>query len=78
MIENLIQSRRYTGRPITEKDIIQKAYVIVLTHWEMEKELEMMEQRIWQGDVHMRTLARYIELITTSEVEIFREIEKMD
>ena len=72
LINNLI------GRPITEKDIIQTAYVIASTQWEMEKELEMMEQRIWQGDVHMSTLARYIGLITTSEVEIFREIEKME
>ena len=37
-----------------------------------------MEQKIWQGDVHRSTLARYTGLITTSEVEIFREIERME
>jgi len=78
LIHNLIQSRRYTGRPITEKDIIQTAYIIASNHWEMEKELDIMEQRIWQEDVHMSTLARYIGLITISEVDIFREIEKME
>ena len=84
LIDNLIQSRRYTGRLITEKDIIQTAHAIVSTHWKMEKELEIMEQKIWQGDVHMSTLARYIGLMTdtqelfTSEVEIFKEIEEME
>ena len=46
LIDNFIQSRWYTGRSITEKEILQTACVISSTHWEMETELEMMEQRI--------------------------------
>ena len=44
----------------------------------------MMEQRIWQGEVHMNTLARYIGLMTdtqelfTSDEGIFKEIEEME
>ena len=84
MIDNFIQSRWYTGRSITEVEILQTAYAIASTHWEMEKELEMMEQRIWQGDVHMSTLARYIGLMTdtqelfTTDEGIFKEIEEME
>ena len=84
MIDNFIQSRWYTGRSITEKEILQTAGVIASTHWEMEMELEMMDQRIWQGDVHKSTLARYIGVMTdtqklfTSDVGIFKEIEEME
>ena len=69
---------------ITEAVIIKTALAIASTYWEMEKELEMMEQRIWQGDVHMSTLARYIGLMTdtqelfTSDEGIFKEIEEME
>ena len=37
-----------------------------------------MEQEIWQGDVSRSTLARYSGLITTAEIGIFREIERME
>ena len=37
-----------------------------------------MEQEIWQGDVRRSTLTRYSGLITTAEMGIFREIERME
>ena len=63
----------YTGELIS-----QTAHDVTALHWKMEKELESIEQEIWQGDVPRSTLARYTGLITTSEVEIFREIERME
>ena len=63
----------YTGELIS-----QTAHDVTALHWKMEKELESMEQEIWQGDVSRSTLARYSGLITTAEIGIFREIERME
>ena len=68
-IDLILAEMEYTGELIS-----QTAHDVTALHWKMEKELEIMEQEIWQGDVHRSTLARYTGLITTSEVEIFREI----
>ena len=80
LINNLIQSRWYTGRSITEVAILQTAVAIDSTRWEMEKELEEMEQ-----NVHMSTLAIYIrlmtdtqELFTSDDSSIFKELEEME
>ena len=64
---------KYTGKLIS-----QTAHHITDLHWKMEKELESMEQEIWQGDVPRSTLKIYSGLITTAEMGIFREIERMD
>ena len=44
----------YTGELIS-----QTAHDVTAIQWKMEKELESMEQEIWQGDVSRSTLARY-------------------
>ena len=67
----LQQGRWYTGRSITEVAILQTAFAIASTHWEMEKELEEMEQ-----DVHMNTLNRYIGLMSDTQ-DPFKELEEM-
>ena len=63
---------KYTGKLIS-----QTAHHITDLHWKMEKELQSMEQEIWQGDVRRSTLTRYSGL-TTAEMGIFREIERME
>ena len=62
----------------TRRLISQTAYHITDLHWEMEKELEGMEQEVCQGDVQS-TLARYSGLVlNTAEMVIFKEIEGME
>ena len=69
----ILAEMEYTGELIS-----QTAHDVTALHWKMEKELESMEQEIWQGDVSRSTLARYSGLITTAEIGIFREIERME
>ena len=72
-IDLILAEMEYTGELIS-----QTAHDVTALHWKMEKELESMEQEIWQGDVSRSTLARYSGLITTAEIGIFREIERME
>ena len=72
-IDLILAEMEYTGELIS-----QTAHDVTALHWKMEKELESMEQEIWQGDVSRSTLARYSGLITTAEIGIFMEIERME
>ena len=72
-IDLILAEMEYTGELIS-----QTAHDVTALHWKMEKELESMEQEIWQGDVSRSTLARYSGLITTAEIGIFREIERIE